>query len=454
MRETKAPPTRKARLFRRSEPSHDGVSVRTLIGVSVLWLPLSMIFNSLQSIVLPVAVLRFVPAAGKATALGWAIFLGLAAGTLIQPLAGSVSDHIADKGRALGRRGPAILIGVLMAMVFLLGIAFASNIWALVFAYVGLSVAVGIAQAGSQGLMPDRIPARQRGSASGLKGLLELLGSVLGFAVAGMFLKHGNIPGVMGAIGVALIAGALLAWVLLLPESTSDVSRESSGRARGALQLPTVGPVSALAQQAAKHGRVRQQTNATLARTLLSRFLFLLGVYGVGHFLLFYVRDRLHIGASAAATTSGLFTLLTVVTAVVALSGGMLSDRFGRLPILWAAGAFSAAGVLILIPAASLPLIVTGGAVMSVGSGLFASANWALAADLAPAGQGGRFFGVVALATGGATAAAGLFGPLIDHGGYNTLFVVAALAFCISTVLLPRVAPAQDAQPMTGVLSV
>jgi MFS family permease len=163
-------------------------------------------------------------------------------------------------------------------------------------------------------------------------------------------------------------------------------------------------------------------------RVMAARFLFLLGVYGIGHFLLFYVHDRLHL-ASGAGIASVLFTVFTLVTAVVAIGGGALSDRIGRLPVQWAAAGLSVLGVLLLIPASDVPLIFVGGTIMSIGSGLFASANWALTADLTPKGAGGRFFGLLALATGGAAAAAGLFGPLVDHAGFNLLFLVTALSF-------------------------
>jgi MFS family permease len=116
----------------------------------------------------------------------------------------------------------------------------------------------------------------------------------------------------------------------------------------------------------------------------------------------------------------------------------VLSDRIGRLPVLWGAVGLSAVGALLLVPATTVALILIGGGVMSVGSGLFAAANWALTADLTSRGAGGRFFGLLAVATGGAAVLAGLFGVLVDRAGYNALFVVTALLFAGSAVVLPR----------------
>src|SRR5258706_7548238 len=123
-----------------------------ILGVSVLWLPLSMLFNSLQSLVLPVFVLRFVAPTHKGTILGLILFVGLAAGALIQPLAGVYSDRLSAWRKApaarWGRRQPVIVVGTLLTVAFLAGFALASNIGILAVAYVGVSLTAGIAQAG------------------------------------------------------------------------------------------------------------------------------------------------------------------------------------------------------------------------------------------------------------------------------------------------------------------
>jgi MFS family permease len=448
--------------------AHQGLrqNVRVVVGVTVLWLPLSMLFNALQSLVLPVVVLEFVAPGEKGTVLGLILFVGLAAGAAIQPLAGSYSDRLSRSRRGWlahwGRRQPIILLGTLLTLVLLACFAAASSLWMLAFAYVGVTVAAGMTQAGFQGLLPDFVPARLRGTAAGVKGALELFGSVLGFSVAGMLLKQGRLADVAVAIGLVLLGGTVLS-LALVREGTRLRHRAGQGERRaagaplaGPEHLAPAGPITTLAQHSSQErlpvpeltacpGDVSGRT--VFARVLACRFLFMLGVYGIGHFLLYYLKDRLHL-VDAAGMTGLLLTLFTLETALVALSGGALSDRLGRLPLLWLAAGLSAAGVLLLIPATSVALIVLGGSVMSIGSGLFASANWALTADLTPQGAGGRFFGVLALATGGAAALAGLFGPLVDAGGYTALFLVTALTFAGSAVVLPRAA--QIAHVTTG----
>jgi MFS family permease len=192
-------------------------------------------------------------------------------------------------------------------------------------------------------------------------------------------------------------------------------------------------------------------------QVVAARFLFLLGTYAVGRFLLYFVADRLALDPGRAAEEAGgLLAGLALITALAAPPAGWATDRLGRTPLMVAGALLSAAGVLLLIPARSAALIFAGGAVMALGSAMFAAANWARTADLAPVDEAARFFGLANIGTAGAAAAAGLLGPLVDWGnaaapgaGYTALFVAAALAFAGSIAAL-RGAERAARQPEDG----
>jgi MFS family permease len=76
--------------------------VRMLIGVSLFWLALSMLFDGLNILVLPVQLSALAEEETQATRLGLSTFLGLMAGALIQPVAGALSDRLRPR---LGRKG-------------------------------------------------------------------------------------------------------------------------------------------------------------------------------------------------------------------------------------------------------------------------------------------------------------------------------------------------------------
>jgi MFS family permease len=179
-----------------------------------------------------------------------------------------------------------------------------------------------------------------------------------------------------------------------------------------------------------------------------ARFLFLLGTYAVGRFLLYFVADRLRLDPeSAAETAGGLLAGLALLTALGGLAAGWAADRFGRMPLMLLGVLLSTAGILLLALASSAALIFVFGSLMALGSAAFASANWALTADVTPEGEGARFFGLANIGTAGAAAAAGLLGPVVDWGnasspetGYTALFMVAGLACAASALALRGIA--------------
>lgn len=68
--------------------------VRLLVGISVLWLPLSMLFDGVSSLLLPAYLTDLAPQQAQATILGIMTFVALMSGMLVQPIAGAVSDRL------------------------------------------------------------------------------------------------------------------------------------------------------------------------------------------------------------------------------------------------------------------------------------------------------------------------------------------------------------------------
>ena len=72
--------------------------VRLLLGISIFWLALIMLFDGLNTLVLPNRLLVLARdgagAMGQATLLGLLTFVGLLAGMVVQPVAGTWSDRL------------------------------------------------------------------------------------------------------------------------------------------------------------------------------------------------------------------------------------------------------------------------------------------------------------------------------------------------------------------------
>ena len=401
---------------------------RLLFGISVFWLALSMLFDGLNTLVLPNYLLR-ASGESKATTLGLLTFAGLVLGMVVQPVAGAWSDQL----RPRRGRQPMLALGVLLTLAVLGWLGAARTPPAVFAAYLLVQVTASIAQAAQQGFIPDLVPAPLRGTAAGFKGLMDIGGAMLGFVVLGQLLGSESLSPALLAIA-AVLGGAFLLSIVLVrePPRAGDTPPDRT-RPRDAFQLDL-------------------RWHQVFAWLVVSRFLFLLGTYMVGRFLLFFVADRLNLNPGRAAEEAGtLLAGLALITVVAALPAGWAADRWGRMPLMVVGAVLSAAGVLLLTIAGSGGQILLFGSLMAVGSAAYGGASWALTADLAPTEEAGRFFGLANVGTAGAAAAAGLFGPLVDWGnqaapglGYLALFVAAALAFVASAVVLRRGLAAGD----------
>lgn len=400
-----------------------GRQTRLLFGVSIFWLALSTLFDGINTLVLPLQVGLLASQTNQATILGLLTFVGLLAGALVQPVAGAFSDTLQP---FLGRKG-FIGIGLLLSLVSLFILATVQNLAGIMLGYLAVQISASIAQAGQQGLMPDLVDERRRGMASGLKGFMDLTGAMLGFVVLGQLLGSGKALTAIGAIAAILVIAYILA-VLLTPE---DKPNRQVAIKTDRVSLPGIFRFDLTEQKA-------------FVRLILARFLFLLGVYGTGRFLLFFVAKRLGLSEDQAAAQAGnLLAGLALITVLASPLTGWLADRIGRVPLMIAGALCSAVSALTLVWANSASQILLFGGLMSLGSAAFAGGSWALLADVVPKQHSARFFGLANFSTAGAAAAAGLFGPVIDWGeqsspgmGFSILFILASIAFITSALPL------------------
>jgi MFS family permease len=396
--------------------------IRLLLGISVFWLALSVLTDGINTLVLPLQISRSASEHNQATILGLLTFTGLLAGALIQPVAGAFSDKLQPW---LGRKG-FIGLGLILSILALLVFGLSPGLLGAAIGYLAIQLSASIAQAGQQGLIPDLVDERRRGLASGFKGFMDLAGAMLGFVLLGQLLGSGKQLLAIAVIAAVLVAAYVLA-LLLTPEDKPQKYR----------------PVKATAIPLRKIFHLDIHEHQAFIKLVLSRFLFLLGIYATGRFLLLFVANRLGLSENQAAEQAGaLLAGLALITVIASPFTGWLADRVGRVPVMMGGAVLSAVSAFLLIWAHSTIQILLFGGLMSIGSAAFAGGSWAMLADLVPKDQSARFFGLANFSTAGSAAAAGLFGPLIDGVdhiapgmGFSVLFAAASLAFLAS--LLP-----------------
>ena len=412
---------------------------RDHLTMNVYWFGLAFMWNALHPIVLPALLLRMVPEALKNTYLGGLTFAGLVLAMVVQPLAGGLSDSTRSRW---GRRRPWILAGTLLALGFLCGMALAGDFLGLLVAYLLLQLASNSAHGPAQGLIPDLVPEQQRGLASGIKNLFDMLGLVVASLVAGQLMGAGS-----PALAFIVIGAVLAVSTLVTLLTTSEVDATGLGESsHGQDRLLGARPRSALRS-------LRDVLSVDFRRypdytwLIVSRFLILLGIYAVQGFAQYYVRDVLRV-PNPAEVTGNLLAAIGLPLTLLVFPAGLLSDRLGRRRLNLVAGVLIVPGIFLLVFARSVPAVLAFGAVIGMGTGIFLSANWALATDLIPEREAGKYLGLTNLATAGSGAAARLAGPLIDgvnalrpgaYLGYPALFLLASASALSGVLLLLRI---------------
>ncbi len=412
-----------------------GTQLKRYLLLNIYGGPLSALFGGLNTIIAPYAIERLVPSNEKNTYLGLLLFFGLAVAMITQPLAGSASDNF---GSRFGRRRPFILGSAMLdgVCIILFGLAF--NFWMAFVAYGLLQVVSNFGQAAYQALVPDFAPAEERGAASGAKQAMEVGGTVVGLAVAGLFTSINVVWGAYAIIIVLLLAGGFTVFRRLEDPPVAGLSlRSGIRRANFRTFVYDV------------------RGNPRFTRVLATRFLFFVGFGSVQRFLRNMLADVFHL-SSPGAWAAGILILATVIGIAGALLAGSAVDRLGRRRVAQFACVVAA---IYLLPIGFFPnlyLVFILGAVLGLAGGAFAAATWASLADEMPKGESARYYGIANYATAGSGAVgAGVFGVTIDAlnawkyiAGYRALIFISSALLIIAMPVLPRERQANREPPI------
>jgi MFS family permease len=398
-----------------------------LLNLSIYWLGINAIWAGLGYVIYQG---RFVARYGETFAPTYVAVLEtipLFLAVIVQPTVAAISDYTVTRW---GRRKPYILIGALLDVVFLWGIASSNELLAILAFVVLLQCSSNFAQGPFQGYVPDLVPQKQVGIASGLMGVMIILGQVVGVAIA--------------TIGVGQLAA----------NPFPQGSVEAGEFARQAFFLPTIGlavieivtmiPILLFVDEGrhapSREGRTWLQValgawgldilkQRSYVWLLISRLFFLMAPSVLLFLGFFYLMRTLHlpIADTPGALTVG--TALTIITAVLGAVTGLatfpaarLSDRYGRKRMIYAAIGIGAVGMLGVAVAPSFPVMVAALVLVGLSSGAFLAVDWALMTDIIPKATSGRYMGISNVATA-------ISGPIarVTSGVLLTVLVVFGL---------------------------
>src|SRR4029079_17423629 len=359
---------------------------------------------------------------------------------LVQPTVGSISDYTVSRW---GRRKPYIVIGSVLDVVFLVGIATSNTILMLGAFAALLSVSTNIARGPFQGYVPDLVPEQQVGLASAMVGLMQILGNVTGFVLV-------TAAVLMGQIEVAIFVVALVelvtmaAVVLCVCECRPPKPR--NGKSWGTIAREVWGT-----------DVLKERSYVWL---LASRFFFLMGGAVLVNLILTYLKQTHNLGEDAANSTNLVMLVTIVIANVIAIiPSARISDRIGRKPVIYASCVIGFIGILLAALAPAVPLAIVGGALFGASAGTFLAVDWALMTDIIPKASSGRYMGLSNVATTSSTViAVATAGLLLDTVNINfglglgprAAYLLGGAYYVIAALTLrPVVEPPRSGRPAT-----
>ena len=402
------------------------------IKITVFGFALAALWGSLHTIIIPLRILDLVSEAQKNTYLGLLSGIGLVLAMLVQPIVGAISDR---SGFAWGRRRPYILVGTILAIFFLLGIGLYDSFTVILIAYCLLQISSNMAQGPFQAFIPDLVPEGKRGIASGVKGLLEMVGGVALVRLIAYFMGRYFVGEDSTWLWLSLAALGIVLLITML--ATVFTVKEQPGA--GGAQLPRLPTLY-------KSFKIDVKASPGFILFLVSRLFILMAMATLQRFALYFLMDVVGI-ANPAEVAGDLLIAVGVCLVATVYPAGRLSDRIGRRPVGVASGLIGALGILLLLFSHSYRYTMFCGALLGISGGAFISSNWALAVDLVPKGEEARYLGLTNLATAGASALA-LFamGPTIDffngHSpglGYSAMLLICFICFVAGSLLLMKI---------------
>ncbi len=372
-----------------------------LVRLSLYWLGLSCIFAGLSAILAGrLEFERLVPAGTEGSALFQMTVFGAVIAAIVQPTVGSLSDYTASRW---GRRKPYIVVGSILDIAFLVGIATSSTVVTIAAFVVLLQVSANTAQGPFQGYVPDLVPDRQVGLASALVGLFQILGNVTGFAVGALAVASGQYAAATVALGGIEVV-TMLSVALGVREGRAAKGRAGRSWAR-------------VARDAWGADILRERSFLWLVG---SRLFVLIGSGMLVNLAVFYLVRSLGLAEKTDAgqvylAVAGLVAVMVLLTVVPAARA---SDRFGRKRVIYAACATGACAMAIVALAPTVPIALVGAALLGISTGSFLAVDWALMTDIIPKASSGRYMGISNVATASSGVLATAFGGrLMDMVG-------------------------------------
>lgn len=384
-------------------------------GTNYLWI-------SYESLILPLELEAVTGNSSPGLLLGIIAFITISIGVLFSLFAGVLSDGYSIMW---GKRGPYVILGSIITIIAVaLDLLPSLSILMVFIAFLFVQVGSNISSGAYQPLFRDLVSEKQRGRASGINGIYTLAGTAMGLGITGFLLSEGRMN-----LSLLIIMAILILTAVL---TVNTIKREDKPIINGDFHpLKTFLSIFDPGEKVPKFFWL-----------VGASFLFFPGISGLSFFELYYFKDVLHSSdPSELVAISGIFVL--IFSAAGAVVFGILSDRYGRLRILIASTIIAGIATGLIPYFSTFTNFLILGSFIGAGYGIYFSVSKALASDLSPREDAGKYMAYYNISVGGSSALSTLFfGVLLDSFGssfrlgFTAVFEMSALFYFLCLVLL------------------
>lgn len=351
---------------------------------------------------------------GKEAALAVVTGIGVIGSVIGNPLAGALSDRTTSRW---GRRRPWILGGSLLGFIGLILLPNMNSIWSLTIAWLCVQFAVNAAYAGLTAAIPDQVPVDQRGVASGLVGLAQAFGPVLGVGLVSFVVMSLTGGSYLTAV---LFVVCVIPFLLILKDPQLPASEKPPFELGAFVRSFWVSP----------------REHPDFGWAWLARFLVSLSIAMATLYLLFFLTDHLGFDEETAGQRQTVLLALyaggTMLTAVI---GGYISDRMGKRKIFVIVSTIiiAIAGfILAFVPEGQSGWGITmiAALILGLGYGWYLAVDQALVTQVLPtAGDRAKDLGVINIANSMPQVLAPVLAAVLvtQLGGYTSLYMAVAV---------------------------
>jgi MFS family permease len=336
------------------------------------------------------------------------------------PFFGRLSDRTTSP---LGMRRPWMVIGLVGGSLGVLTVALAPNVAVVLVGWCIAQLLFNALLAALVAVLPDQVPAGQRGLVSGLLGICVPVASVSGTFLVQLF--TGNRLAMF--LAPCAIGGL---FVLLFVVRLDDRRLARADRPAWSLR------------ELASTFYVNPRRSPDFAWAFASRFMFVLAYAFLATYQAYYLLDKL--GSAEADVPRQIFLGTLVQSAVVvaaSLVGGRLSDRTGRRKLfVLSASAVYGLAMFALAVASDFNGFLVGMAIGGLGFGVYTAVDLALVVDVLPdKDNAAKDLGVLNIAGALPFSVAPGIAPAIlalGDGSYGVLFAVAGVWALLGAVAI------------------